>query len=128
VKNTLSIGFALAVLALTSSGHLFAAEPKAVEKAAASHFPTLIPAVLPDSARPTFATDPARDQALRMILSLLPELRQKSSPYMRIAIPDTLELQRMIALPAPIPDNDPPVIEAIPASRPTLPTGAPAAK
>jgi hypothetical protein len=128
VKNTLSAThMTLAVLALTSSCHLFSAEPKAIDKAPASQFPTLIPTVSPDSQRPTFTTDPARDQALRIILSLLPELRQKSSPYIRIAIPDSLELQRMLALPTAQADNDPPVVEALPADRPKLPTPAPAA-
>jgi hypothetical protein len=62
----------------------------------------------PDAARPLPATDPTWDAAEKRTLATAAELRQKSAPFVRLAIPDPQESTTAIRLKQPLPDADPP--------------------
>lgn len=87
----------------------------------------LIPESPPDSVRPTPSYDPAREQMLRFILAKLPELKQKAAPFLRIAIPDPLEPQRLVGLRSPPPDTDAPAGATVSSIKPRMPINPPAA-
>jgi len=81
----------------------------------------------PDPVRASTTTDPVKDQVLGKILAVVPELRQKPAPYLRLAIPDPLPENRVVRLQKEPPDKDAPVAVTDRSLRPVLPTRAPTA-
>lgn len=81
----------------------------------------------PDPSRSDTTTDPAQDHTARMTMAKVPELRQKAAPYLRLAIPDPLELSTVIHLQKQPPDNDAPAAVTDSPPRPVLPTQPPPA-
>ena len=80
-----------------------------------------------DAARPDTTRDPVETQTRRETLSQLPELRQKPAPFVRVAIPDPLENQRLIGLHELPADNDVPLASTGTPPRPVLPVAPPPA-
>jgi hypothetical protein len=76
----------------------------------------------PDQAKPDKTTDPAQDQVLQALLAVRPERREKPAAFLRLAIPDPLELQEPLRLQKPPPDDDPPVAAADRPPKPVLQT------
>jgi len=79
-----------------------------------------------DAARVERTSDPVEDYALREILARVPELRQKPAPFLRLEIPEPVELPRLIGLREQPADNDAPVVATSALPRPVLPVSAPA--
>jgi len=77
---------------------------------------------LPDQARPDKTSDPAQDQVLQALLAARPERREKPAAFLRLAIPDPLELQGPVRLQKAPPDDDPPVAATDRPPKPVLQT------
>ncbi|MGD0091350.1 MAG: hypothetical protein ABSE73_15645 [Planctomycetota bacterium] len=74
----------------------------------------------PDESKADRASDPAQDQVLQMLLAAKPELRGKPAAFLRLAIPDPLELVKPVRLQKPPPDNDPPAAGSDSPPKPVL--------
>lgn len=81
-----------------------------------------------DPERATAAGDPALEAVRRRLLSAIPEQRQKPAPFLRLTVPNPLELPQEVRLSQPRADTDGPARDFDLPPKPVLPLQIPVQK